>query len=514
MITKTNRFGERVCKVDNDIIEIENNLNLEILRRKKLEELKSEKRVDIEIKEAPQNLESDEEYNEEEEKNIDELAAFKARSGTEYVQIHQELRPSVGGDQVKIPYVKKKVFLKAKAHFTLPSRTDIALTMQGIESFARNFELSVTLDGPTFLPVVTTRNQAITMQDFNQASQDENLESMDYSGDVIPHQSSEKTHIAAKNQYSKVEAIDDEMLPKIQQLILENRDLFSPSVMAAEIDYLLYDEACKTKFSNQTKMKKFAIFMNIIVSTLTKMTIYPTDENFETSKAGLLIRYTVVSLFSPLFVGYVVGYRRGIMYGGNLGLFIYSGVGLVCAIVTYILLSKRGVSGVYKYIFRTVGAFNSFLWLFMLSDMVVSIIVSLNVLFNYKYGNMMLSVLSFWTWIPVIVSSIKVVRLMKAMPSFGVVMFNSFLVFGLATIVQCFLHGPQEINIWPESDSQESIMLSLYLGLNTFVIILIFGSVKLRGNRYSGLVGIFLVGLNLILAFIVFIWGIFFVKRQ
>jgi hypothetical protein len=53
MITKTNRFGERVCKVDNDIIEIENNLNLEILRRKKLEELKSEKRVDIEIKEAP-----------------------------------------------------------------------------------------------------------------------------------------------------------------------------------------------------------------------------------------------------------------------------------------------------------------------------------------------------------------------------------------------------------------------------------------------------------------------------
>jgi hypothetical protein len=32
MLTKTNAHGERISKEDNDIIEIENNLNLEILR--------------------------------------------------------------------------------------------------------------------------------------------------------------------------------------------------------------------------------------------------------------------------------------------------------------------------------------------------------------------------------------------------------------------------------------------------------------------------------------------------
>jgi hypothetical protein len=57
MLTRTNRKGDRISKLDNDILEIENNLNLEILRMKKLEEMKTEKRVDIVIREAPGEIE-------------------------------------------------------------------------------------------------------------------------------------------------------------------------------------------------------------------------------------------------------------------------------------------------------------------------------------------------------------------------------------------------------------------------------------------------------------------------
>jgi hypothetical protein len=38
-------------------------------------------------------------------------------------------------------------------------------------------------------------------------------------------------------------------LPKIEQIILKNRNLFSPTIMAAEIDYVLYEDSCKTPFS-------------------------------------------------------------------------------------------------------------------------------------------------------------------------------------------------------------------------------------------------------------------------
>jgi hypothetical protein len=188
-------------------------------------------------------------------------------------------------------------------------------------------------------------------------------------------------------------------------------------------------------------MQKVIVIINLGIYSLTKATIYPTDEFYETSKTGLILRYTLNSLFFPLFSGYVVGYRRGLIYHGNWGFPIYGGVGIVLSLLTYLMVSKRGVSGSWKYLFKLVGFSVSFLWLFMLSDMVVSIIISLNVLFNYQYSFMMISVFSFWAWMPVTVGSINLVRLMKSMPTYGGVIFNAYFVFGISTLVQSLLHG-------------------------------------------------------------------------
>lgn len=57
--------------------------------------------------------------------------------------------------------------------------------------------------------------------------------------------------------------------------------------------------------------------------------------------------------------------------------------GLVLAPLTYIYVSKRGVAGFFRFFCKLIGFMMSFFLLFMLSDMVVSIIICLNVLFNY-----------------------------------------------------------------------------------------------------------------------------------
>ena len=121
MLTRTNSKGERISKIDNDILEIENNLNLELLRLKKLEEMKTEKRVDIVIREAPGELEQDYQYLDveyEDEKAADAIESKKPRTGTEYIAIHKELTEKASqSDQMTIPYVSKKIFFKAKANY-------------------------------------------------------------------------------------------------------------------------------------------------------------------------------------------------------------------------------------------------------------------------------------------------------------------------------------------------------------------------------------------------------------
>jgi hypothetical protein len=121
MLTRTTSSGERISKLDNDILEIENNLNLELLRMKKLEEMKTEKRVDIVIREAPGELEQDYQYMDveyEDEKAAEAIESRKPRTGTEYIAVHQDLRDKASSnDKLSIPYVSKKVFLKAKANY-------------------------------------------------------------------------------------------------------------------------------------------------------------------------------------------------------------------------------------------------------------------------------------------------------------------------------------------------------------------------------------------------------------
>lgn len=105
-----------------DILEIENNLNLEILQRKREIAFKTEKRVNLVINEVDEELEQTKifdlgsEDDGEEEKVMEESAVN--RKGTDMI-----MRETVFGAVHKkgtIPYVRKKIFLRARARFADP----------------------------------------------------------------------------------------------------------------------------------------------------------------------------------------------------------------------------------------------------------------------------------------------------------------------------------------------------------------------------------------------------------
>lgn len=56
--------------------------------------------------------------------------------------------------------------------------------------------------------------------------------------------------------------------------------------------------------------------INLAITTLCNLTIYPTEEVFESTRNGIIWRYTVASLLWPLLAGFIVGYRRGFLIDG------------------------------------------------------------------------------------------------------------------------------------------------------------------------------------------------------
>ena len=240
MLTKTAPNGQRICKIDNDIIEIENNLNLEILRLKKIEEMKSEKRVDIVIKEAAEDLESGtkvwefEDSGEEEKGKISEegTSLVKARSGTEYIQIHEEFRETHQRKdgtikKSKVPYVRKKTFLRAKAQYALPSRQIASETLTELNNPVTDYKFAITMDGPSFLPVKNKPEEYGVLG--RKITEMEISNSLDQSRDSYVGEINEEyePHKNARSVPIKIS-----QLPKIERILLDNRNLFSNSILA------------------------------------------------------------------------------------------------------------------------------------------------------------------------------------------------------------------------------------------------------------------------------------------
>lgn len=252
MLTKTNSNGERISKVDQDILEIENNLNLELLRLKKLEEMKTEKRVDIVIREAPGELEQDYQYMDveyEDEKAADAIESRKPRTGTEYIAIHKDLtNKGESDDKLTIPYVSKKVFLKAKANYAEQTKQMSADSIIKHFNPIKNFKLSLTIDGISLIPADMSKIHRQTFSNLDNSNDDQYASVEQDSRDEDSNALKDSRNISFESkQHTKVTTRKDVAL--VQKLLIENRTLNSQEFFAALIDASQYQELCKTPFS-------------------------------------------------------------------------------------------------------------------------------------------------------------------------------------------------------------------------------------------------------------------------
>lgn len=275
-------------------------------------------------------------------------------------------------------------------------------------------------------------------------------------------------------------------------------------VRAAEISSILYQNMIQRPFKFLPPAQKVVYILNLPLHFLLYLTVFPTNE-FNYSKT----RYLLNSILAPLFSIFVLSYRK-IIYVKEIWILIsIASISLISGLVCFVLLdSKRAPSGRIKYGFQAYGFFVAILWLFMLSDCLISVIIGLNILFNYTYTFMMIAVFSFWAWIPISLGSIKTVILTKEMPGFGGAIFNGFFVFGVSIIVQCGIWGTGIAKMWPEYKTKSGFQIFLYLIFNIFSLVFIYLMVALRAKRYTRILGIVLVFGYLISVIWTFIYGI------
>lgn len=130
MLTKLDKDGRRKSEIDLDVLEIENNLNLEILEKRKEIAFKTEKRVNLVINEAEEKFEESAVFNLGNNSNIHEYddededqLMVPSRSPSIGYQTDSIMRQTVFGaahKQGTIPYVRKRIFLKSRATFAEP----------------------------------------------------------------------------------------------------------------------------------------------------------------------------------------------------------------------------------------------------------------------------------------------------------------------------------------------------------------------------------------------------------
>jgi hypothetical protein len=546
-------------------LEIENNLNLELMAKKKEMAFKTEKRINIIIKEADENLEAtrvididslmkqqeedeeekdEDEDQEEEEKEMiegdkeddekkDKLLVTMRKKGhtsltANVLNLDRNLTKLALEDPFKykesmfhankregtIPYVRKRIFFKAKAQFATPpafigaERIKMNLLGDIDNAMIMDVKIDPTKDQEELPEALVEQLRENTLEDDLTLGVDRRasiaLENKDDDEDYNPAEESLQDSTDLMNELTAQMKYQLNDLMTIRKYILKNRLVLNENVRAAEISAKLTKNALERPFKHLTNFQKFIFVLTLPAKLLAWLTVFPTSKA-KYSK----IRYLCASVFGVLFAAFIVSYRRILTASRTSQIFVLSAA-LIFGVGTQITLqSGAAPTGMLRQFYYVLGALQAFLWLFFLSDMLLSVIIGLNIMFNYSYTFMMVSCFSFWAWLPVYSGNVKIVSLMKEIPGYGGSLFNMFFVFGITTAVQCFLHGPREVNVWPASKTESAFQLFLYVCLNIGVLVLIFFFVKLSGKRYTRLMGVILVFLYLAVVGVTFVFGIF-----
>lgn len=481
--------GTRQSQKDQDVLEIENNLNLEILSKRKEIAFKTEKRVNLVINEADEEYEQSSVFTFQTE-GSNSIPEKMKMSDFKTAEIMKETVFGAAQKKGTIPYVRKKVFLKSRARFAAPP------TEEQIRKMTFRQENAIFPDQMKSLStnLISEEKNNVSLESISRTVTNEfqtegkSLDFLDDSRNLTEAIGSYELPRLKKGRLG-LKDFERKDIYDIKKYIIDNRETVNEVVRAAEINAMLYMNMSQRPFRLLNPIQKFLFALNLPINLATYLTIFPTS-NFGYSKT----RFVLNSFFAPLFSIFVISYRKVLFYDSYIiigAIFLFA---IISAAGTFILLdSNKSPVGRIKHFYSAYGFVVAVLWLFMLSDCLVSIIIGFRVLFNYSYTFMMLAAFSFWAWIPVVFGSLRTVTLVKAMPGYGGAMFNGMFVFGISIVVQCTLHETEVAKIWPAYKGKGAVQLFFYLVMNFVCVVFIYLMVQLRAKRYTRTMGVVLV---------------------
>ena len=128
---------------------------------------------------------------------------------------------------------------------------------------------------------------------------------------------------------------------------------------------------------------------------------------------------------------------------------------------------------------------SSLCWLWVLSDLLVSMIKTMHIVFNYHYVYMMIAVFAFLAWLPMSIGSLKVVRLLQHMPGYSGAVFNGLFILGVTILVQTILHGAQRVEMFPRTSGGTAFHIFLFIVITILTCVVTFFLVRNREWKYT-----------------------------
>lgn len=308
----------------------------------------------------------------------------------------------------------------------------------------------------------------------------------------------------------------------IRKYIIQNREVKNPGVKAAEIDEILFRNLRKRPFGKLNTIQKVLEVMYTPIKYLGFLTILPTsleeeptsekEKTHKTQNTDIIndysrFRYLINPVFGLMFIFYTLTNFKSPSLIFYLTAFL-SIAATITLILFFNLHPESPPKGKLRSMITTLGFITSLSWMWFLTDIIVSIVKSLHILFNYHYSIMMIGAVSFLAWVPVALGSLKIVRMLQAMPGYSGVIFNCLFIFGVSILVQVLVYGSgRKMDMWPRSGKAEAVYLFVYIIVNFLVVLLSYFMVRGKGWRYTSLLGLCLALVYNGLVFYTFIDG-------
>ena len=286
----------------------------------------------------------------------------------------------------------------------------------------------------------------------------------------------------------RMEALDyrTQDLNTIRKYVVKNREVNNLVVRGAEIEAKLAKNLLERPLNGLSFVQKCRKVLMAVVAFVTFLSIFPTSRAPYNKNVYLLRSF----LGSLVFV-YTTNHQKVLnLAPPYLAQYVFLGFALLCSLSSALLLKqKEAPTGLIKQAFMCLGLFLAFCWLYILSNILVAFVYSFEILFDYSYSLVVLSWLSFLSWLPVLRSFITTTNLVKMMPGYAMATFNGLFMLGLGIVVQILLYGPQKVMMWPNYRGVGPVTQFVYLIVNIFILMITFFMVMANERRFSSAVG-------------------------